>query len=235
MENLPISISFFFGIITLVTLFLFCWAVRNSDSEITRSRTGMILLILMCWLIIQAALALNGVYNKDLHLLPPKIVIFGISPPVFTIILLFNLKKGQLFIDSLPILFITYINTIRIFVEIILYWLFLYKVIPELMTFRGVNFDILAGITALFIAYYGINTLKISTHWILWWNIISLILLVNIVVIAFLSASSPLQKIAFEQPNIAILYFPFSWLPAFIVPIVLLGHLVSIRQLLKQR
>lgn len=64
-------------------------------------------------------------------------------------------------------------------------------------------------------------------------NIICLGLLFNIIVNALFSAPSPIQKFAFEQPNIAILYFPFSLLPTFIVPIVLLGHLVSIRQLLK--
>jgi len=46
-----------------------------------------------------------------------------------------------------------------------------------------------------------------------------------------LSAPSPIQKIAFEQPNIAILYFPFCWLPTFIVPIVLFSHLVAVRKL----
>ncbi|HVF96549.1 MAG TPA: hypothetical protein VM871_04480, partial [Flavisolibacter sp.] len=40
---------------------------------------------------------------------------------------------------------------------------------------------------------------------------------------------------AFDQPNIAVLYFPFIWLPSFIVPVVLLSHLVCIRQLLKWR
>jgi hypothetical protein len=66
------------------------------------------------------------------------------------------------------------------------------------------------------------------------WNIICLGLLTNIGVNGFLSAPSPLQKLAFDQPNIALLFFPFSWLVSFIVPIVLLGHLISIRQLLKQ-
>jgi len=50
---------------------------------------------------------------------------------------------------------------------------------------------------------------------------------------ALLSALSPLQKFAFDQPDIAILNFPFSWLPTFIVTIVLFGYLVSIRQLLR--
>ena len=59
-------------------------------------------------------------------------------------------------------------------------------------------------------------------------------LLANIVVNALLSTPTPIQKFAFDQPNIAILNFPFSWLPTFIVPIVLFGHLASIRQLFKQ-
>ena len=64
-------------------------------------------------------------------------------------------------------------------------------------------------------------------------NFICLVLLLNIVINALFSAPSPLQKFAFDQPNIAILNFPFSWLPTFIVPIVLFGHLTSIRQLTK--
>ena len=68
---------------------------------------------------------------------------------------------------------------------------------------------------------------------LLWWNIISLGLLVNIIIYAVLSAPFSFQKMAFDQPNIAVLYFPFNLLPAFIVPVVLFGHLVSIRQLLR--
>ena len=59
-------------------------------------------------------------------------------------------------------------------------------------------------------------------------------LLANIVINAILSSPFPLQQFAFDQPNIAILYFPFSWLPTFVVPVVLFCHLASIRQLLKK-
>ncbi|REC61890.1 hypothetical protein DRF65_12740 [Chryseobacterium pennae] len=235
MENLTIPISLLFGIITFVTLLLFCWAIKNSASAIIKSGTGKIFLILLCWLIIQAALSLNDVYNSHLNSLPPKIVLLGILPPVLVILFMFNTPKGKLFIDSLSLLHITYLNIIRIFVEIALYKLFLYKMVPEIMTFKGINFDILAGISAPFIAYYGIRMSKISRNLILYWHIIGLALLLNIVIIALLSAPSPLQRIAFDQPNIAILHFPFSWLPTFIVPVVLFGHLVSIRQLLRQK
>jgi hypothetical protein len=41
----------------------------------------------------------------------------------------------------------------------------------------------------------------------------------------------PFQQFAFDQPNIAVLYFPFIWLPSCVVPLVLLSHLAAIRQL----
>jgi hypothetical protein len=84
------------------------------------------------------------------------------------------------------------------------------------------------------VASFGLEKSHISPRAILIWNFICLGLLVNIVVNALLSAPSPLQKFAFDQPNIAILYFPYSWLPTFVVPLVLFAHLASIQQLLKE-
>ena len=234
LENLPNFISIIFAITTVVTLLLFYWTTKNSSSENIRNKSKLILFGLTIWLIIQAVLTLKKVYNSETNLIPPKIIIFGIAPTILTIILLFITKKGREFIDSLDLAKITYINIVRVPVEIVLFWLFTNKVIPELMTFEGRNFDIFAGITAPLIAYYGIQKGKLNQKGILIWNFICLGLLLNIVVNALLSAPSPFQKFAFEQPNIAILNFPFSWLPTFIVPIVMFGHLTSIRKLTKK-
>jgi len=67
------------------------------------------------------------------------------------------------------------------------------------------------------------------------WNFICLCLLLNIVINAILAAPFPFQQFAFDQPNIAVLYFPFTWLPFFIVMIVLYSHLAAIRQLITFR
>jgi len=67
------------------------------------------------------------------------------------------------------------------------------------------------------------------------WNVMALALLLNIVINALLSAPFPFQQFAFDQPNIAILYFPFVWLPSFIVVTVLFSHLVSLRKLIKNK
>lgn len=233
LENLPIYISIVFGLTTIATLLLFIAVIKNSSSELIRKQATYIFIGLILWLSIQSVLALNNIYNTDTNAFPPRIMLLGVLPTIFIIVLLFLTAKGRQFIDSLPLKNLTDLNIVRIPVEIVLFWLFLHKAIPKLMTFEGRNFDILAGISAPIIAYLGLRKAQMSRKTILIWNIICLGLLFNIIVNALFSAPSPIQKFAFEQPNIAILYFPFSLLPTFIVPIVLLGHLVSIRQLLK--
>lgn len=231
--NLPLFISLTFILTTVATLLLFVWTVKNANIEQTSKKATPIFIGLIVWLSVQAALTLNNIYNTNTDSFPPKIMLLGILPTVFTVILLFVTSKGRQFVDSLPLKNLTYLNIVRIPVEIILFWLFLQKTIPELMTFEGRNFDILAGISAPFIAYFGFTKHKLSRPILLLWSFVCLALLINIVANALLSAPSPIQQFAFEQPNIAILHFPFSWLPTFIVPIVLFGHLTSIRQLLK--
>ncbi|NIJ52232.1 hypothetical protein [Dyadobacter arcticus] len=124
---------------------------------------------------------------------------------------------------------------IRIPVELVLLWLSWHKAIPELMTFEGRNPDIFSGITAPFVAYFGLARVKSKQGrgLLLIWNLICLALLQNIVINGLLSAPTPFQRFAFDQPNVAISYFPFSWLPTFIVPLALFGHLVSIRKIIK--
>jgi hypothetical protein len=232
--NLPIYISVIFGLTTVATLGLFIWAIKNSALQTVRRKTTAIFFGLIIWLTIQAVLALKNIYTQDTNSFPPKIMILGILPAILAIIVLFITAKGRRFIDSLPLKNLTYLNVVRGPVEIVLYWLFLNKTIPQLMTFEGRNFDIIAGITAPLIAYFGLTKPLLNLRIVLLWNFICLGLLLNIVINALLAAPSPIQQFAFTQPNIAILYFPFSWLPAFIVPVVLFTHLVSIKKMIKQ-
>lgn len=234
-ENLPAYISLLFLLTTLTTLFLLYLAVKKSPNKSTNKLAEKIIIGLFIWLIIQAVLTLNHVYSSQTNSLPPKIFLLGVLPTIIFIILLFVTQKGRAFIDTLPLKNLHYLHTIRIPVEIVLWWLFIHKTIPQIMTFEGRNFDIMVGITAPFIAYVGFTKSKLSKIILLFWNFISLGLLINIAVIGFLSAPSPLQQLAFEQPNIALLHFPFSWLVSIIVPIVLFAHLVSIKQLIQHK
>ena len=130
---------------------------------------------------------------------------------------------------------LTLVHIVRIPVELTIFWLFQSKLMPQIMTFEGWNFDILSGISAPIIAYFAFRCNKINRPILIAWNIFALLLLANIVTIAILSLPSPIQKLAFEQPNYAVLYFPFIWLPTIIVPIVLFTHLASLWILIIKR
>lgn len=139
--------------------------------------------------------------------------------------------KGKLYLDQLNPKALILLHLIRIPFEIILFGLFLHKVVPEIMNFRGWNFDILSGLTAPFIFYCYFIKKKLNKKAMLAWNIISLGLLLNIVILAVLSAPLPFQRLEFDQPNIAVLFFPFIWLPCCVVPLVLISHIAVIRHL----
>lgn len=232
--SIPFSVSLLFGFTVLLTILLFVFTLRKSSSETTRKKTVPIFIGIVIWLALQSFFSITNYYSSDTTSLPPKIAVLGIIPLFIVILLLFIFSSGRRFIDSLSLKYLTLIHVVRVPVELVLYFLFVYKAVPELMTFTGRNFDILAGLTAPIICYFGYVKQKLNRTILIIWNIVSLGLLVNIVINALLSAPSPIQQFAFDQPNSAILFFPFSLLPTFIVPVVLFAHLVALRQLLKK-
>ncbi len=229
LTDLPIYIFIIFLLTVALTFFLFISAVKNK---------AITSIIMVLWLALTGVLAYKEVFQNT-SATPPRLMLVMV-PAILLIILLLITKKGKAFIDNLDLKKLTLLHIIRIPVEIILYLLATHKLIPELMTFAGRNFDILSGITAPIIYFvcfspdsYRDSQLR-NRSLLLVWNFICLGLLLNIVINALLSAPFPFQQFAFEQPNIAVLYFPFTWLPCFIVIIVLLSHLAAIRQLLKK-
>ncbi len=222
METLPIYISVVFILTTLLTVFLLFKAANYSR---------LLMIIVVLWLIIQLIISLTGFYTVTSGF-PPR---FGLLlfPPVIFIMILFFTKRGKVFLNGLGVKTLTLLHVVRIPVEITLYLLFVHKFVPQIMTFDGRNFDILCGLTAPFIYYLGYVKNALGKNVRLAWNVICLLLLANIVVTALLSAPFSFQKLGFEQPNIALFYFPFIWLPCFVVPAALFAHVVTLRRLIK--
>ena len=222
MSNIPIIISMLFVVTAFLTVWMFYKASGNSKP---------LLMGILAWMLFQATISLTGFYQIS-NSIPPRFLLL-IGPGIIISILLFVTKWGKEFIDKLDLKTLTIMHSIRIPVEITLYFVYLTGLIPVLMTFEGNNFDIISGITAPLIFYFVFIVKKLNRTALLIWNILCSGLLLNVVVIALLSAQTPFQKLAFDQPNIGVTFFPFVWLPSVVVPIVLIGHLAAIRQLLK--
>lgn len=221
LSDVPVYVSVLFIICIVFTLYVLYKASGNSKN---------LLYILLGWLAVQSALSYNLFYTDNMHLPPPFALLVG--PILLGIVLLFITTSGKEFIDGFHLKTLTWLHVVRIPVEFTL--LFLYKAgkAPELMTFEGVNFDIISGITAPIVALMAFRNNTVQKKLLIGWNILCLILLFNIVIRGVLSVPTPFQQFAFEQPNVGLLYFPYTLLPGFVVPVVLLSHLISLRKLL---
>ena len=225
----PISVwlTVAFALTTALTLWGFMRAVRQAAPRLATT----VLLSAIVYLLVLSFLASQDFFTQ-LNGFPPRLLV-AVVPTLLLIVSLFTTPGGRRFVDTLPLSTLTYLNAVRVPVELVIYGLFVSHQMPEVMTFEGRNFDILAGLTAPVVAYFTFDRPVLPARALLLWHAIALLLLVNIVTLAVLSAPSPVQRLSFDQPNVAVLKFPLIWLPGFVVQMVLLGHLVAIWRLSK--
>lgn len=191
----------------------------------------LVIYILLGWFIVQGVLSYNDFYLTT-DSFPPRFLLLMLPPLIMTIFIFFT-KKGRSILDNINVEYLTYIHTIRIIVEIVFYELFLNHLMPREMTFEGRNFDIIIGITAPLVAFFGIRKKMLSPKLIIAWNVIGLLFLFNAVAHGILSAPTPFQKISMDQPNLAVFHYPFTYIVCLIVPIVYFSHFAVIRKLRK--
>ena len=211
---------FTFLVITLLSMILFYYGTGKDNR---------VLVFSLLWISVAGIIAYTG-YVENTSVMPPRFMIVVLAAVCLAVYFYRNVDR-----DKMNNNFLIAIHIIRLPVELVLYRLFLLKQIPVTMTFKGWNFDILMGVSAIFIlSYLAITNRGLPKYFMLFWNITGLILLTTIVAIAILSAPLPIQQLAFEQPNVAVLQFPFVLLPAYIVPIVFLSHILAIGALMKK-
>lgn len=223
MEDVTILLDISFILITLLTVGQLYLAAHKSQP--VGIAVGL-------WMLAQMGIGLTGFYTHT-QTIPPRFVLL-VVPPVLCIVTLFVLPAGRKLMDGLDLGKLTLLHSVRLAVEIVLYYLFVAKAVPEIMTFEGRNLDIIAGLTAPIVYYFGFKKKILPRSSILLWNLIALGLLLNIVGLAILSAETPFQKFGFDQPNLAVTHFPYLWLPSVVVPLVLFSHVVVIRNELRK-
>jgi hypothetical protein len=153
-------------------------------------------------------------------------------PMIITLYLTFSSSFNEILRNIAPENIIR-LQSFRFFVEILLWLLFIDNSIPVQMSFEGRNFDVLAGITAPFIAWM-VATGKLSRTGMIIWNVLGLCLLFNIVSIAILSLPTPIQVFT-DAPVTIVAYFPIAFLPGLLVPLAYTLHFFSLRQIALNR
>ncbi|HMJ07714.1 MAG TPA: hypothetical protein VK468_01835 [Pyrinomonadaceae bacterium] len=228
--NLPAYVPALFILTTLAAAGFLVYSICQAKG-LTRNAVS-VAVIFALWLGVQAYLAASGFYQNTAAF-PPRIFLFGAIPGLLFAIFVCLIFRSA-FIQNLPLRALTLLHVVRVPVELTLYLLFLAKLVPEAMTFAGRNFDILSGLTAPVVFVLGFRAGRLNKPLLIVWNVAALALLINIVATAILAFPSKLKLLAFDQPNVAIMYFPFVWLPTVIVPIVFFAHAAALTRLMSR-
>lgn len=191
-----------------------------------------LLLAIILWAVFVTIWSLSGVMS-DFSLFPFNLLpVIGI--PIVILIFFANSRRVNEVLEHIPPASLIRLQSFRFFVEVLLWMLFIGNLLPVQMTFEGRNFDIVAGFTAPIIAVLALRG-TISRTGIIVWNVLCLLLLLNIVITAILSTPSPWRVFMNEPPNYIVAYFPISWLPGLLVPLAYYLHVFSLKQALQSR
>lgn len=197
------------------------WNTEKKKKVIQRIMIGLVV-----WAIIITIASSSG-FSGKFQLFPINIVPFVVVPLIIVLLLLFH-KDTHSVLSKMNLKVLTQLQVFRVFVEIVLWLLFIQNLLPLQMTFEGRNFDIIAGITSLLAAQFFLN----SRGWMIAWNSLGLGLLINIVSIAILSMPTSLRVFENEPASTIVTQFPFIFLPTFLVPLAYILHFLSLKKLL---
>ena len=182
------------------------------------------------WLAFTGLLGASG-YFAHFERLPPPLLLLMLPTLGFPLMLGLS-RTGRALGSRLPLALLVLFHAFRFPLELVMHRAAAEGTMPPQMTYTGLNFDIVTGITALVVG--GLALFGRAPQWLLMaWNALGSLLLAAIIVIAV--ASLP-QFQAFgpeaSRVNTWVAYFPFVWLPAGLVSGALLGHVILWRRLL---
>ena len=193
---------------------------------------GVIALVIAGWLVIPAALAIQGALDRY-HPLPAPALLVVLVITLGTVTLALS-SFGTRLATGLPLAGLVGFQVFRVVVEWLLHRLYLEGVLPVQMTYAGLNFDIVTGVTGAALGlwlWFGGRSRPVVVAW----NVLGLLLLTNIVTIAVLSTPVPFRQFMNDPPNLLPGTFPYVWLPTFLVQAALFGHLLVFRALRQSR
>jgi hypothetical protein len=225
-ELIPPSLTFtFYGLIAwgLSALFVaFRYLAGGSIKASLWMRAGVLV-----WLGVPAVLAVRGVF-ADFDAVPPHLM--KVVVPMALVVVAFSFSRwGKWAAERLPLTLLVGVQVFRLPLEIVLYYLGKHGAISQEMTLAGYNFDIATGAFAL-VVWLLLHKQSASAAVVWAFNIVGTLLLATVVTIAVLGFPAPFGW--FQPPNTVVAYYPWAWLPTFLVQLALVSHLLVYRKLL---
>jgi hypothetical protein len=217
------------GPVGLVVFFL--WIVAGTAALLAAKSKPLGVGVLV-WLAVTGLAGWLGL-ARDFQRVPPPMFVLLLAAVVLAVVTAMS-RVGSRLVAEAGIVWLIGVQAFRVAVEVFLDWGHRVDLVPVQMTFEGRNWDIVSGVSAAAVAWLAAK--RQAPRWlVLLWNCVGLALLLNIVVIAVLSMPTPLRRFHNEPVNSFIAYFPYIWLPTFLVQLAFFGHLLVFRWLRQAR
>jgi hypothetical protein len=223
------------GIVVHLVVLSGTWAglSRTSLTGFQRRMTWLAISIpLTVWHGIAWAIVARGLLLPDASsfpLLPLMIVV----PTIVAIALVWRSSRIDALLDAMPPSWLVGLQAYRVIGGVFLVnWCV--GSMPGIFAIPAGVGDVITGTMALPTAILLARGRAGSGRAALVWNFIGISYLVLAVSLGALTSPGPLQHLAFGNPNLLIGSYPIATIPAFTVPISLVLHALSLRQLLKR-
>lgn len=222
-------IFLFLVLLIIVLVFLFTGINTTAANVIDEPGSFIFrtMLLITIWLAYIFTLCFAGIFSD--FSLPPRIPLMLVLPFLVFLIYFFTQARFRPLIRAVPAHWPVYFQSFRIAVELLIFIAFTKGIVPRMVTYEGYNFDILAGLSAPIIGYLIARGIRGSRTILFIWNILGLLLLVNVVIIfntvayfpQLWGATSSLIKPAYGM-------LPIALLAGVLMPAAVFMHILSL-------
>jgi hypothetical protein len=217
-----------FPVLALTYYYLLLNEFRKNASPQHAKTVQIMLWSLLAWTAFISIWSLSGMM-RDFQFVPFNLLPVFLIPMVAILFLTFTRPMSEILLAVPPDRLIV-LQNFRIFVELVIWLLYLARRLPVQVTFEGRNFDIITGLSALLMAFL-VRKEMIGHIGLVLWNIAGLCLLINVAGTAVLSMPTPLRHFMNEPDSSLVTRFPYAFLPGLLVPLAYTLHFLSLRQL----
>ena len=213
-----------FVVIPVLLLAILMWGTAVAWNRRASLVTGA---AIAAWMALTWIVADSGAL-RDWNAFPPRIALLVLGIAAISCAIALG-PLGRALTHHLPLWTLIAVQSFRLPLELAMHAMSERGVMPEQMTYTGLNFDILTGVTAIAVAL-ALRSGAGGRRLAFVWNLGGLALLINVVTIAILSMPT-FAWFGADRLNVWVTYPPFVWLPAVMVTAALTGHLLIFRAL----
>jgi hypothetical protein len=219
----------------LVAMLVWCtgavWLRSGASPDAARRASLTVGAVALAWLVLTWLVAQSGLL-REWDRTPAPFAVLVVAIVALAGAIAFT-RLGDRIARIAPIWALVAVQAFRLPLELAMHVMYERGIMPAEMTYTGRNFDIVSGATAIVVAAL-VATGLAGRRLVAAWNILGLLLLLNVVTVAIL-ATPRFRYFGDDRLNVWVTYVPYVWLPSVMVLTALAGHLLIFRALRLQR